>query len=197
MNADSGRLGIFGGTFNPVHLGHLRLAEDVREEYALDRVVFIPVNIPPHKEIRDAIDPAHRLRMVQLSIMGNAHFLCDDVELRRGGISYTVDTIDHVYTTYAFEGMPAFIIGSDLLGELGTWKDVGRLLDRARFIVLMRDGTGRIDPLLLPERFAFFGKRKIDVTSSEIRGRLARGESIRYLVPDKVFQYIVDNDLYR
>ena len=108
MNRRADAIGIFGGTFNPVHYGHLRLAEDVREEFSLGSVIFIPSRIPPHKEIKPGIDPARRLAMVERAIRGNPSFRCDDVEMRRGGVSYTIDTIEYVYGAYAFSrGLPS------------------------------------------------------------------------------------------
>jgi len=202
-----GDIGIFGGTFNPIHLGHVRLAEDVREAFSLNRIVFIPTNLPPHKSLGGDVDPIHRLRMVELSIEGNPSFECDDAEIRRGGVSYTVDTIDYVYGAYRFEGRPWFIIGSDLLDEMHSWKDIGTLLTRVRFVVLARSGGAsahgvvpeKVRTLAPPAGDAFnvFCGRTIDVTSSEIRERVSSGRSIRYLVADRVYKYIMDNNLYR
>jgi nicotinate-nucleotide adenylyltransferase len=211
MNRRDDTIGIFGGTFNPIHYGHLRLAEDVREEFSLDSVIFIPSRTPPHKEIRPGIDPARRLAMVERAIRGNPSFRCDDVEIRRGGVSYTVDTVEYVYGAYAFAGKPFFIVGSDLLADLDTWKDIERLLDRGKFIALLRGGVSADEALSLArplerflgkgetieDHFLFFSGRKIDITSSEIREKVAGGKSIRYLVPDGVLSYIEEHGLYR
>jgi len=204
-------LGVFGGTFNPVHFGHLRLAEDVREEFSLGRVIFVPSRIPPHKEIVPKIDAGRRLAMVERAIAGNPAFCCDGVEMRREGVSYTIDTIEYVYEAYEFTGKPYFILGSDLLADLGAWKDIGRLLEKVKFITLLRDRTSLKEALLLVdplerflrknepirEHFLFSSGRKIDITSSEIREKVAGGKSIRYLVPDGVLRYIEENGLYR
>jgi len=194
------RLGLFGGTFNPIHIGHLRLAEDVRDHFRLDRVLFIPTNIPPHKNMDKDIAPDHRLDMVRIAIEGNDAFICDDIELRRGGHSYTIDTVDHVYDTYQFRGRPFFILGSDLMPELHTWKNVHRLVQLVHFVVLVRDNypyAGEGSNGIMNLSYSVFDGRNIQVTSSEIRALLSEGRSARYLVTERVLQYIDDHELYR
>ena len=218
-------LGLFGGTFNPVHIGHLRLAEDVREEFNLDIIVFIPANIPPHKTIEKDPGTFHRLNMVECAITGNEHFICDDIEIKRGGISYTIDTINYIYENYHFEDKPFFIIGSDLLDEIGTWKEIELVMAKNQFIVLLRENRSARDLSLndfsfekkslfkdqgpgkivnfpgkisdFPGKILYFKKRKLDITSSEIRIRIKQGKGIRYLVTDEVLHYIIKNNLYK
>jgi nicotinate-nucleotide adenylyltransferase len=218
-------LGLFGGTFNPVHIGHLRLAEDICEEFRLDKVVFIPTNIPPHKKMTGDVAPEHRICMVEAAIKHNSRFVCDDIELKRGGISYTIETVNYVYENYGFEKKPFFILGSDLLDEISTWKDIDLLAGKVHFIVMMRGGGSRIGGLsglngmdtvknrdlqdrdlqgrdLQDHKFLkkysclVYEKRNLEITSSEIRKRIKLGKSIRYLVTEEVLSYIEKNNLY-
>jgi nicotinate-nucleotide adenylyltransferase len=195
------KLGVFGGTFNPIHMAHLRLAEDVRESFNLGSVIFIPTNNPPHKDIPKYIDPQHRLRMVELAVDGFEHFQCDDIEIKRGGVSYTIDTVGYLYESFEFEGKPYFLIGSDLANEIQTWKDIDMLIKRVHFIVLVRDGFPVSENKYFKNTtqhvtWDCFERRKIDITSSEIRRRVREGMNIRYLVPDKVLEYIKEKRLY-
>ena len=194
--------GIFGGTFDPIHNGHLRLAEDVREQFSLDKVIFIPTNLPPHKRVEGTTDSLHRLEMVRLAVESNPHFICDDMEIARGGVSYTIETVDCLYEKYRLPDRPFVIIGSDLLGEIGTWRKIGPLARKVHFIVLLRNGHlldgGRYTNEDLPgSSWLYFEKRTMDVTSSEIRRRVYEGRSIRYLVPGPVLEYIKEKGLYK
>jgi nicotinate-nucleotide adenylyltransferase len=202
MKSKCRNLGLFGGTFNPVHLGHLRLAEDIGEEFHLDKIVFIPTNIPPHKEMKEDLSPVHRVRMVELAINENDRFMSDDIEVERGGISYTIETVNYVYDNYCFEKKPFFILGSDLLDEIAAWKDIELLAGKVHFIVMMRAGglqNGTHQDPVYSDRlaFSFFEKRKLEITSSEIRERIKKKKSIRYLVTGDVLHYIEKNNLYR
>lgn len=196
------KLGIFGGTFNPIHIGHLILAEDVREEFKLDRVVFIPTNLPPHKRLENGVSSSHRAEMVKIAIEDNPYFSIDYVEINRGGLSYTVNTAEYIYENYSFRGKPYFILGSDQAFTLKNWKDIDKLSTLFDFIVILRRGErGSIKDLkkYLNEakiNHEFFTKREVDVTSSEIRHRIKTGQSIRYLVTPAVYIYIKENKLY-
>ena len=218
-----GGVGIFGGTFNPIHIGHLRAAEEVAEDLALAELRFVPALHPPHKEGPAAagIVPAEqRLAWIDLAIRGNPRFRADDREIRRGGASYTVDTLREL----AGELGPAravFVIGADALSELDTWRSPDRVLALAHFAVMARPGAaGRIRDLrrLLPERlrgqfrFAPDGRSgahrragtrigivevtALDVSASAIRARLRSGRSIRYLLPEAVRRAVVESGAY-
>jgi len=190
---------LFGGTFNPIHMGHLRLAEDVREEFHLDRIIFIPTNIPPHKDAGSKASASERLKMVEMAIAENSNFSCEDIEIMRGGLSYTVETVDYIYNTYEFSDKPFFILGSDLIGEIHLWKNIEELSCKVDFIVLVREHYpmfSRKKNGLNSIHLDFYRRRVMDITSSEIRKRLERGKSIRYLVTDKVFDYIRERKLY-
>jgi nicotinate-nucleotide adenylyltransferase len=199
------RIGILGGSFNPVHLGHLLAAQHALEAGRLERVWFLPSNIPPHKEAAPLAPPADRLEMVRLAIAGNPDFgLCDD-EIVRGGVSYAVDTMRRLRVR-APEAQPVFIIGMDSLPELHLWRDVGTLLTLCEFLVLERPGCRRpreAAELRLPppwgERLlaAIRPGRLCDISSTEIRRRVAGGRSIRYLVPASVASHIAARGLYR
>ena len=178
----------------------MRLAEDVREQFSLDRILFIPTNVPPHKPLEDKIDPRHRLNMVNIATEGNDAFVCDDVEIQRGGSSYTIDTVEYIYEHYQFEGRPYFILGSDLMPELRTWKDVERLVELVHFIVLVRVNypfNSVASNGIIGFIYSLYEGRKIQINSSEIRDLLRNGRSARYLVAEPVLKYIIDNGLYR
>jgi len=181
-------------------MAHLRLAEDVREQFPMDRILFIPTNIPPHKSLGHSIDPGHRLNMVNIALRGNDSFCCEDIELKRGGNSYTIDTVRYVYEQYQFDDRPFFILGSDLMPELHTWKDVERLVELVHFIILVRANYPFVSTMsddIMGLTYSLYERRKIEINSSEIRDLIGEGKSIRYLVTDPVREYIEDNGLYR
>src|SRR5512136_1779471 len=128
-----------GGTFNPIHLGHLAAAEEVRDRLRLEKVIFIPSFLPPHKQEEDVPSALQRQEMVRLAIKGNAYFTVSDIEIRRGGKSYTIDTIDALLQSHTGAEL-FFITGIDSFLEIRTWKDWERLLTRCSFVVLSRQG---------------------------------------------------------
>jgi nicotinate-nucleotide adenylyltransferase len=198
------KIGILGGTFNPIHLGHLLIAQDAVEQLDLDRVKFIPSATPPHKKYEGNATAAQRLAMVRLAIRGSARFELDDIEVRRSGTSYSVDTLTSLRRRDP-QAQFYFIIGADSLQELHRWRDVERLVRLCTFVTVPRSSF-ELGPVVDPKVDAATRRRLLqhvlrghacDIASRDIRARVARGESIRYLVPDAVLRYIKRHKLYR
>ena len=187
---------MLGGTFNPIHLGHLLIAQDALEQGRLGQVVFIPTAKPPHKSVAGNVSAAHRLNMLRLGIAGDKRFAVDDLEIRRGGKSYSVETLAELQRR-----QPAadfyFIIGADSLAELHLWRDVEQLVRLCRFLVVARPGyIAKPAAKLTGLRYKLVATHPAEISSREIRVRVARGQSIRYLVPESVRQYIERQQLY-
>ncbi len=191
------RKGILGGTFNPPHLGHLIIAEHVREHYRLDRICFIPSNVPPHKQDLEIIDAGHRLEMVRRAIAGNEHFEASDIEVRRGGISYTVDTLRELKAKNPADVL-FLLIGMDNLEDFPSWKNPGEIVELATVVAMTRPGfeTAARD-LLAGRRIQVCDVPGIGITSRVIRQLIREGQSVRYMVPDDVIGYIRKAKLYR
>ncbi len=200
------RVGILGGSFDPPHLGHLLLAQDAREQVALDRVLLLPCRQSPHKPGRRPAPGNHRLTMLEMALKGTEGLEVCDLELRRKGVSYTVETLDRLHALHP--GTHWFwIIGADMLSELHTWKDVDRLITLCDMIVCDRPGepSGKVPPgawRLSPGQVRSLRRhrmagRSLALSSSEIRARVHAGRSIHFMVPPAVEDYIIRNRLYR
>jgi nicotinate-nucleotide adenylyltransferase len=202
------RLGIMGGAFDPIHLAHLVAADEALEQFRLDQVLFVPAGDPPHKERRMA-PPESRFAMVSAATAGNPRFSVSRFELDRDCVSYTVDTLEHYAGILAPGSQMFFIIGADAVLDILTWKDPARVLELATFVAATRPGydlaslTGRLAELrrsavgLVPElRVKIMEIPALDISSSMIRERLARGKTVRYLVPEAVAELISKNGLY-
>jgi nicotinate-nucleotide adenylyltransferase len=196
------KLGIFGGTFDPVHLGHLVLAETVREESGLDELWFMPARVPPHKQSEEISSPKARMEMLELAIAGHARFRVSDLELRRDGPSYTVETLRGLREQRPNDELHV-VIGGDSLADLPTWKEPEEILKLARVIAVNR---GR-EELTLAATLDHFGETAaeriqlvqmpaIDISATELRERVRTGKSIRYQVPRSVELYIQQHGLY-
>lgn len=186
------RTGLFGGTFDPPHTGHLIVAQDALIRLELARVVFIPAFEPPHKRGR-AISPAHlRLAMLRAALADDDRFAIDDIEIRRGGTSYTVDTLRALHAADPAAEL-FLLLGTDQYEEIETWREPGELRTLARIAVLSREGR---HPVLRADGASRVPVTRIDVSATEIRRRVAAGEPIRYLVPAAVEAIIRQHRLY-
>lgn len=199
------RIGVFGGSFDPVHYGHLLLAELCRESCALDEVRFVPASIPPHKRGQIRADDEHRLAMLRLAIGGQTAFSIWEAELARGGVSYTVETLRDLREDCPQDNL-FFLMGSDSLLDLPNWRDPSEICELATIVVVERPGNPPVDFSVLSEitssdRIAAFQESRvsmpqIDISSSAIRQRVATSRSIRFQTPRAVEQYIRTARLY-
>lgn len=189
--------GLMGGTFDPIHVAHLIVAEAALEELALDRVIFMPSASPPHKPGRALAPIADRLEMVRLALEGNARLFVSDLEARRPPPSYTIDTVLELRRELGHEETLYFIMGADNLTQFFTWKAPERLLEECEFAVVPRPGFDLrdADPRILA-RARILNAPMMDVSSSDIRGRVRDGRTTRYLVPAEVSAYIAEKKLY-
>ncbi|MFC2083257.1 nicotinate-nucleotide adenylyltransferase [Candidatus Bipolaricaulota bacterium] len=193
-----GRVGLFGGTFNPLHNAHIKVARTALDQYELSRIVFIPNGIPPHKEQVLGIDKRARLEMVRLAVESTPEFEVSRIEVDREGPSYTIDTIRALKDDYP-QGM-CFIVGADRLLKIDTWKEPHELLRSVPFIIAPRSGVSLDLFDVSPFREAVIvplQMEDVDLSSSGLRERIQRGESIREWVPDQVAEYIEEHKYYR
>jgi nicotinate-nucleotide adenylyltransferase len=184
------KLALYGGTFDPIHHGHLILAREALEKLGLDRVVFIPAAQSPFKPTQISASPEIRVTMVRAAIEGEEAFELDDSEIRRGGTSYTIDTVEAARKRWPGAEL-WWLIGEDHLVQLPAWHRYEELIKLVRFAVFSRNGNGEFGhdfPRLT---------RQVDISATEIRTRVARGDSIRYLVPESVRALIDKHSLYR
>lgn len=212
------KVGLLGGTFNPIHIGHLRGAEEIREILAIDRIYFIPSAMPPHKDSSNVASPADRLKMVELAISENQFFEVCDVEIKRGGPSYTIHTLEYFSSKFP-EFEIYFILGAELFSEIHTWKECKRLFELSNFAIITRPGFPHSNsiPLVLRDDFRYYKNEEnvifythkgsantlalveiegILVSSTQIRDLINKNSSIKYLVPKEVEVYIYENKIY-
>ena len=202
-----GRVGLIGGSFDPIHAGHLSIAREVRERLGLDRMVFVPAGQPPHKLGKRLADAEHRLAMVRLAIAGHPHLTVSRVDMDRPGPCYSVDTVrllrDRLWSARGAETQIFFLIGADSLAELPTWYRPRELLRLCTVVAVGRPGydvdPGDLERLLpgAPPVLYLRLNTPVDVSSTDIRRRVAEGRSIRGLVPEDVERYIHKHGLYR
>jgi len=212
------RIAIMGGTFNPIHFGHLRIAEEVREAFGLDKALFIPTFQPPHKDNGSLISPEHRLEMVRLAIKDNPFFEASDIEIKRGGRSYSVVTLRALHERHPDIEIH-FIVGTDSFNDITTWCEYEELFRLTNFIVIPRPGyavkkIGEVLPVELAKKFWYDSEKAVyanaygmfvsymettlySISASRIRKMIKEGLSTRYLLPVEVEGYIIKNRLYR
>ena len=197
------KIGVLGGTFNPIHRGHLAIAEAARAKLSLDEVYFVPAARTPLKEDGSILAAEHRLRMVRLAIADYPDFKLSTVEIDRPGPSYTVDTIAELRDKLGAENELFFIIGWDSLSQFPGWREPARIIQMCRLVAVPRPGYSFPDRVSLEtalpglsQRLILLGEPKIDISASEIRQRAERGESISHLVPEPVAEYIRKEKLY-
>ena len=189
------RIGILGGTFDPVHIGHLVLAQECWYQLDLDKVIFVPVFVPPHKDLQGEVSPADRLNMVRLALEGDDRFGISTYEIDKAGTSYSIETVKHVKKECAGDDEVFFLAGSDAGENLEEWKDIDAILDLTTFVIASRPGwegrsryEGRVKRIIIPG---------MDISSSAVRERIRQQRPIDHIVPARVVGYIRDKGLYR
>ncbi len=199
------KIGVLGGTFDPIHLGHLIVAEDIRQKLGLGEVLFVPAGCPwlKLKEEKPISAAEHRLAMVRLAVASNPYFKVSTLELDRPGLSYSIDTVLELKAKLSAGAEIYFIVGPDALAELPRWKDPGRLVEICQVVGIGRPGYAQADLNILEssipgvsQRIMLMDVPQIDISATEIRRRVAQRLSIRYLVPEAVEKYIAEHRLY-
>jgi nicotinate-nucleotide adenylyltransferase len=215
------RVGLFGGSFNPIHIGHLRSALEVREAFDLDRILLIPAALPPHKTKRDMAEPGDRLEMIRIAVSGIPFFTVSDVEVARPGVSYTIDTVAHFKSLYPPPAALFLVVGIDAFLEIDTWLRYPDLFEEIPFIIMRRPALGgkaswdtfhrylsKITEgySFSPRESCYVHARKqplfpldvslLDISSTRIRAHIRQGKSVKFLVPESVEDYLKDKRLY-
>jgi len=220
MSNTIGKIGLFGGTFNPIHLGHLRAAEIVVQKFSLDKLFFIPSYTPPHKESAQIASPQHRLKMVERAVRPFAHFCASSIEIDAGGKSYSILTLKKIKTQHP-EARIFFLLGVDAFLEIETWKDYENVLEQCSFIIMSRpqfhledahevlsqkysqrivDLSGSRTPASVEDStnlIYLVPIQALDISSTEVRERVSRSQSIKDLVSESVEHYIKEKGLYQ
>ncbi|AQS59933.1 nicotinate-nucleotide adenylyltransferase [Desulforamulus ferrireducens] len=195
---------LMGGTFDPIHYGHLVVAEEVRQQFSLSKVLFIPAARPPHKTDKIISDPIHRVNMTRLAIASNPYFDVSTLEVERQGLSYTIDTVKEIKKIYGVEKV-YFITGADAVLEILSWKNAEELLSICTFIAATRPGydlhqladTLKLLPKEVLKNILPLEVPALSISSSDIRRRVKEGKSIKYLLPEAVEQYIFNTKIYQ
>jgi nicotinate-nucleotide adenylyltransferase len=210
------KIGIFGGTFNPIHFAHLRIVEEIRETFALSKVIFVPAATPPHKPLADDLSFAERVKMVGLAVQGNPHFTVSDLEGQREGKSYSIDTLRVFREKYPTDEL-FLIMGSDSFADFKSWKNYSAIFSCCNIVTISRPGTrlflNQALPVDIAHEFCYHESQnrlshrsgysvysiegtQLDISSTAIRSLLRQGKSIKYLLPVTVEQYIKQQRFY-
>lgn len=195
------KIGILGGTFDPIHYGHLMIAENAREAYELDKVIFMPAGCPPHKDGKRVSPADKRLAMVELAVKDNSYFVVSDYEITKESSSYTVDTMGWLKEKYPEETEFYFILGADELRDLPHWKEPQKLLTLCKMIAVTRPHINFSLRQLAgifkqPQNIETLGTPEMQLSATDIRNRIKNGVTIRYMVPDAVLEFIKKEGLY-
>jgi len=188
------RIGVMGGTFDPIHHGHLVAASEVTTSFGLDEVVFVPTGRPWHKQ--PVTSAEHRYLMTVIATASNPRFMVSRVDIDRGGVTYTIDTLRDLHTAYPDADL-FFISGADAIAQILSWKDVDELWDLAHFVAVSRPGHTFAVSSLPRQDVSYLEVPALAISSTDCRGRVGRGFPVWYLVPDGVVQYITKHHLYR
>ena len=194
MKTESGALAIFGGTFNPVHIGHISIAESAKRELGYDNILFIPSSIPAHKNADRETSAADRIAMIELAVSGIDYIHIETCEIERGGISYMIDTVDYLDAHYRFRGNPGLIIGDDLLEGFSKWRRVDELVKRVDLIIAKRIF---VKEQVFNYPHTYLNNSLVKAASRDIRDKVANNECIDEYVPVEVSRFIARHRLYR
>ncbi len=195
----SNRIGLFGGTFSPLHNAHMLVARKALGQFGLSEVLFIPSGCPPHKEVEGRVSKEHRYEMVRRVVEQYEKLSVTRIELDREGRSYTIDTLEEMKEIHGSDGV-CFIVGADLLAEIDTWKSPEKLLRSVPFVIAPRNKHSKkefVDPVFRDASLNFLDMEKVDLSSTWVRDRIMKGEGISDVVPAQVVQYIEEHGLYK
>jgi len=198
------KIGILGGTFDPVHLGHLIIAEEVRSNVGLDKILFVPAGVPWMRENEGVSAGKHRLNMVDLAVKSNPHFQSSSIEIDRQGVTYTADTLETLREDLDHEVELSFIMGMDVLEKFHLWKSPETVVELCSLVIVNRPGNQAVDVNEVVKKYPEAGAKlriinvpRMEISSSEIRERVRQEKSLKYLVSEEVIEYIDQNNLYK